>query len=314
MGKEPNTGKENQRNTSGTDTNSLDEMVNSLTILGFDKVSTVLLPDYKTQNTLEYGSRFNSIIKSMLGIKSGTANLSSLAELEKKVYNLYSEVNNDTFFGDINYDNERIGYNLFFPKVAEFLKTELNKLKQGNNAYTNFQNNLRKIGAIGAKGTISFVGCSELANFALSDYHRVIEEIMKCDTSPESIDLNKIYIEEIPQLQELVSKNKHKISGEVIYNGKIGKVSEFLFYFGEYLKNKIRSLDQDVGEREKIELIEDEIIVDKQVKIKEPLYQKTEGSPFDKKKNGETKPQRPNEDKNKKPWYYDKNARYMEEQ
>ena len=252
-----------------TNATSLDEMISNLAMLGFDKANTILLPDYKTQNTLEYGSMFNSIITGILNIKSGIANLGSLAELEKKVYNLYSEVNNNTFFGDLTYGSESIGYNLFFPKVAEFLKTEINKLRQENSAYTGFQDNLRKIGAIGTKGSIGFIGCSDLANFALSDYHRVVEEIIRFSTSHEMVDLNKIYSEEIPQLQELVIKNKHKILGEVIYNGKFGEVSGFLYSFGEYLKNKIKYLDRDVGERDKIELVEEEKVVYKKVNLEE---------------------------------------------
>ena len=46
--------------------------------------------------------------------------------------------------------------------------------------------------------------------------------------------------------------------------------------------------------------------------VEEPLYKKSEESKFDKKKSGETKPQKPKEDKNK-PWYYDRNAKYIGE-
>ena len=67
-----------------------------------------------------------------------------------------------------------------------------------------------------------------------------------------------------------------------------------------------------MGEIELKETFKPRIENVEEIKIKEPLYKKSEESKFDKKKSGETKPQKPKEDKNK-PWYYDRNAKYIGE-
>lgn len=238
------------------DQNSLDGLVKNLVRLRFEKADTINLDGYKTQGILRYGLRFNDIIIELLNIKHGNGiNKSKIVELEERVDGLSYAVSNDTFLGDVSYDNKSVGYFILFPKIAEFLKKEVKKLKQESNLYADFSEKLKKVGV---KGEFNAAGCNKFADYVLSEYNRVMQELIKFEAKPDEVDLNKFYDEEIPMIQGFVKKNKNKISGDIFYNNKKGSIIEFTVKFGRYLMKRIRNLDKDIGEREQISLDEED--------------------------------------------------------